>query len=194
MNIHTILVFLHVLGGVGIFVALGIEAAGLGRLRRAAAPAEARAWMALLALPRRIGPIAMLTMLVTGIWLMVRWWGPQPWIATALAGVVAMAVVGGVVSRRGMRRIGKALSSEAAPDSAPALRSSLADSALTISLYLRIAVGVGILALMTIKPGAAVSLLILVASIAAGLVVGLRADSRRPVVTEGTLNLKEVRP
>jgi hypothetical protein len=93
MNIYPVLVFLHVLGGVGIFIALAIEAVGLSRLRRAGTPAEARIGMEMLGLVRRLGPVAMLTLLVTGIWMMARWWGPRPWIqAAAVASGVAASL------------------------------------------------------------------------------------------------------
>jgi len=64
MNLHSILVFLHVLGAVGVYVMLGIEAAGMAALRRARTPAEVRAPMALLALPRiSPSPLAVATRL-----------------------------------------------------------------------------------------------------------------------------------
>ncbi len=65
MSLYQLLVFLHVLAGVGIFVALGIESISLGRLQSAATPVDARVWMGLLK-PGRLGPIAMLTTLVAG--------------------------------------------------------------------------------------------------------------------------------
>ncbi len=65
MTLYQLLVFLHVLGGVGIFVALGIESVSLSRLQSSAAPVEARVWMGFLKVPGRLGPIAMLTLVAS---------------------------------------------------------------------------------------------------------------------------------
>jgi hypothetical protein len=174
MNIHSILISLHVLSGVGIFMALGIEAVALGRLRRADTPAEVRTWMGLLALPKRLGPVTMLTTLATGVWMMAGWWGSQAWIHAALAGIVLMAVTGGTLSRRGMKQLGEALPAETGPELSAGFRSLLSNTAPATSLRLRMALGTGILGLMTMKTGTAGSMLILVAAVAAGLIAGIR--------------------
>jgi hypothetical protein len=179
MSLYQLLVFLHVLGGVGIFVALGIESISLGRLQSAAAPVDARVWMHLLKVPGRLGPIAMLTALVAGIWLMAQGWGRQPWIVTALVGLVGMAALGGVISLRGARRLRVALAGETGPALSDAFRLIQSGTALTASLRLRIAIGIGILGLMTIKPGAAGSWLILAAAALSGLVASIPFNARR---------------
>jgi hypothetical protein len=186
MSLYQLLVFLHVLGGVGIFVALGIESISLGRLQSAAAPVDARVWMDLLKVPSRLGPIAMLTALVAGIWLMAQGWGRQPWIVSALVGLVGMAALGGVISLRGARRLRVALAGETGPELSDGFRSIRSGTALTASLRLRIAIGIGILGLMTIKPGAAGSLLILAAAALSGLVASIPFAARRSRLAETT--------
>jgi hypothetical protein len=150
--LYQLLVFLHVLGAVGIFVALGIESASLGRLEGA------------IALPRRLGPIAMIVAIAAGISLMAKGWGRQPWILGAVVGLIGMIATSGVVSARGGWR-------------RPA-------AAATVSLRLRIALAIGIVALMTVKPGAAGAWLILIASALAGLLAIPAATSRSRVVLD----------
>jgi hypothetical protein len=194
MNIHSILVFLHVLGAVGMFAVLGIETVALGRLKRADTPADVRTWMGLLAVPARFGPVTLFTTLISGIWLMVKWWGPQPWILSAFVAIVVMAVMGGSVSRRAMQRIGKALPSETGSELSAAFRSLRSNPALTMSSRLRTAIGVGILALMTMKPQVVGSLLILVAAVVAGVVAGIQSHLDHSTAEKSVLNLKGVRP
>ena len=182
MNIYPLLVFLHVLGGVGIFAALSIEAVALGRLQRADHTADARAWMRLLATAARLGGTAMLTTLATGIWMMAKWWGPRPWIQTALLTVVAMAVLGGGVTGRHMRRLGKLLPAEIEPTLSAAFRAVSSSSALAASLRMRIAGGVGILGLMTLKPNMGSSLVIMGVAIAAGVLASVRSSRRSRLV------------
>jgi hypothetical protein len=163
----------------GLFVALGIEAVALSGLRRAEHPAGARTWMGLFGVVRRIGPVAMLTMLIPGVWMMIQTWGPRPWLETALIAVVAMAVIGGVVSGRVMRRVGMALSNETGPALSPAFRSLRSECALIWSLQIRIAIAIGILALMAMKPGWTGSLLILCAAVLVGVAASIRVSVRR---------------
>ena len=195
MNIpsfYQVLVFLHVLGGMGIFVALGIEALALGRLRQANTPAGVRMSMGLLAAPRRLGPIAMLVTLAAGIWMMAVLWGPEPWIQASFAGLVVAAVLGGLVSRRGVRRLGMALQAETGTElsaTALALRSS---PGLLVPFWVRGAIGVGILALMTMKPGALGSWLLMGGAVATGLFGGLWAS--RPQSRDGRDDFIRSRP
>jgi hypothetical protein len=176
------------------FAVLGIETMALRGFRRANTLAETRTWMGLLAVPARLGPITLLTTLASGVWLMAKWWGPQPWILTALVAIAVMAVVGGVASRRAMQRIGKALPSETGPELSAAFRSLRSSPALALSHRLRTAVGVGILALMTMKPGAAGSLLILAAAIVAGLIASLQVRPDSATASESMLQWKGARP
>lgn len=178
MNIYPILVFLHVVGAVGIFVAFTIEAVALAGLQRAERTADARVWMTLLRPAGRFAPIASLVTLVTGIWMMVKWWGPRPWIQFALVTVVAMAIFGGGVTGRRMRRLGPLLPAEMGETLSPAFRSVSTSRALAASLRARIAGGVGILALMTLKPDLAGSLIITGLAIGVGVLASVRSWRR----------------
>jgi hypothetical protein len=182
MSLYQFLIFIHVLAAVGLFVAIGIEAVSLARLRRAETPADARVWLGLFRLPGRLGPVAMLTVLASGAWMMKVSWGYQPWIAGALLAVVAMAVIGGAVSLRRMRRLRAALAAETGPGLSNATRAARSGPALVNSLRIRIALGVGILGLMTMKPSDhPTAILVLVTAVAAALVASLPlATLKRP--------------
>jgi hypothetical protein len=187
MSLYQFLIFIHVLGAVALFVAIGIEAVALGRLRRAETPADARVWLGLFRLPGRVGPIAMLTALASGAWMMKVSWGYQAWIAGALAAMVGMAVIGAVVSLRRMRRLRAALHAESGLSEA--LRSS---PALVTSLRLRIALGVGILALMTMKPSDhATAILVLATAVLAALAASIPLATR-PVNTGNIRNERTI--
>ncbi len=184
MSLYPVLVFLHVLGAMGLFAAIAVEAVALGRLRRADAPAGVRDGMALLARNERLGGIAMLTVIASGAWMMATTWGHQWWIASAFVGIVGMGVAGGAVSARRLRRLRAALAAERGPGLSQAFSTLQSSAALVASLRVRIAIGIGIVALMTLKPtGAGTSLVILAASAVAGLVATLPLGAARsPVV------------
>jgi hypothetical protein len=180
MNGYPILLFLHVLGGVGVYVALGIEVVALARFQRAGTPGDAALWLRVLRGPSWLSPLAMLLALGSGIWMAVLVWGHQAWIFTAFLGIVGMMIAGGAVTGRAMRRLRAALVGEGGPELSPAFRTAAASRALAASLRVRIALGLGVLALMTAKPSADGSALIGIAAILGGLAACVPLASRRP--------------
>jgi hypothetical protein len=179
MSVYPFLVFIHVLGAVGTFAALTIEIVSLGRLRRAETPSDAHIWTGLLAMAFRLGPLAMVTTLVSGLGMMAMGWGRQPWLVSAMIGLVGMAVLGGFLSIRPVRQLRAALTFESMSELSNAFRSVRSGKALIASLRLRIAIGVAILGLMTFKPDAAGSSLILATGIVAGLVASFVPFAKR---------------
>ena len=173
MELYSVLIFAHVVGAVSLFAALGIEVAAFRRLRGVAAAGQARTWMGPLRDAGRLGPAAMVTILVAGVWMMALRWGPEPWIITALVGLVVMAVLGAALTRRAMGRLGALLVRES--QQLPEDLRPLVEGPLRISLLLRLAVAVGILGLMTLKPDAFASVVIMGAALASG--VGAAAAS-----------------
>lgn len=172
-GIYPVLIFLHVLGAMGVFVALGVETVAMERLRLTDKTGAAMTWVDVLRGTGRLGPIAMITTLGAGVWMMVVRWGHQPWISLGLVGLVAMALLGGLITRRRLRQVRERLASEDAIVLTPGFRSLVNGRALALSLHLRNALGVGILALMTIKPGTVGALGMMAAALVAGL--GVRA-------------------
>jgi hypothetical protein len=152
MSAYSIAVFLHIVGALGIFAAIGLEWAGLTNLRRATDTIQVREWMRLLAAPRSVGGPSGLLVLVTGIYMSATRWGPQGWTLVALGGMVVIAALGGAVGGRRAAAIARALPAEGGPVSAT-LRQQLDDPALTVSLWTRIALLFGIVFLMSIRPG-----------------------------------------
>jgi len=165
MSLYQFLIFIHVLGAVGLFVAIGIEAVSLGRLRRAETLADARVWLGQLKLPGRLGPIGMLTALASGAWMMKVSWGYQAWIAGAIVALVGMIVVGLVVTMPRLRRLRVALRAETGPVLSDGIRAVTSSTALVMSVQLRIALGVGILGLMTMKPSDNPSAILVLATV-----------------------------
>ncbi|HEX6536479.1 MAG TPA: hypothetical protein VF041_17945 [Gemmatimonadaceae bacterium] len=173
MSLYPLLVFLHVLGAVGMFAAWGIEAIALSQLRRAVTVEQARTAMGLSRGAVPVGPAGMLVALVTGLWMMGVRWGLRPWMVAALAALVLIVVVGIVVARRAVPPLTAALGRESDP-LAGSVR--VTSGPLVASLQFRVAMGIAILALMTVKPGGLGSLAIMAAAVVTGL--GLRFAAR----------------
>jgi hypothetical protein len=178
MDLYSIALFLHIVGALGLFAALALEWGSLYNLRRAYSMSQFWESARLLGGLRLVGGPSALTLLVTGFYLGAARWGGQGWIVLSLLGLVLMAVIGATVTGRRLGAIMKA-----APDDGqmPAnLLASLRDPVFLVSAWLRTGLGLGVIFLMSIKPGAAAAALVLVVAASAGLAVGLVARGSMP--------------
>lgn len=167
----------------GLFVAVGLEAGALAQLRRATTNSAAQGALAGLTLSGRVGGPSMLLVLASGIYLATVFWKWQGhWFHFGLLGVIIVAALGITITARRLARLHKSLN-EPGSDTL-ALRS---DPMLVVSLVMRALLLVGIVFLMTVKPGADTSLGVLGISLVAGVLTSLRvarARTRGPTAAE----------
>ena len=67
MSSFSIALFLHIVGALGVSVALGLEWIGLFQIRKATGPAEIRAILKVVGSTTRFGFASMLATVITGI-------------------------------------------------------------------------------------------------------------------------------
>ena len=158
MNDYSIALFLHIVGALGFFVALGLEWTSLRHLRRATTAEQVREWMRVPAEMGRVGMIAMVTLLAAGLYMMATVWGGVAWIMVTLGALVLLSVLAVALTRPRMAAIGRALTAETGPVS-PTLHHLLHHPLLWISIQTRVAIALGIVFLMTVKPDLIGSLL-----------------------------------
>ncbi|TMF81945.1 MAG: hypothetical protein E6I07_14225 [Chloroflexi bacterium] len=171
--VHNLVLFAHVLGAFGLIAAYTIEAIGLRGLRGAIRRDEALLWFGISrGIVMRLAPASLGVILIAGLYLMATSGGPRGWSIVALASFVVLALVGAFGTGMPMARIRPAI--DGAADPLPDdVRSELRDRVLLLSLDIRLAMAVGILFLMTLKPSALTSVVVIVLAIAVGLVAGL---------------------
>ena len=151
MSIYGIILFLHIVGALGLFAGMGLEQVSLAKLREASTPAQARDWLGVLSNLRRTdGPSGFL-ILATGFYMMATRWGRGTWMALGVIGMVLMAVIAVAVTSRRARGLRDPL---ATADGAMSrgLRARLADPVLRMAATLRLAIGLGIVFNMAVKP------------------------------------------
>ena len=150
--VYSTALFLHVIGALGLSVAFGLEWMGLSRLRYAMTAEQARMWIAAFAiLPRLYIPSAV-AVLLSGLYMTATVWGwGVGWTVVALAAMVLLAVLGAALTGPRMAAIGRAIvaKDEAGPI---VLSQRLRDPFLWASIQIRVAIVVGIVFLMTVKP------------------------------------------
>jgi hypothetical protein len=177
MFVYAIAVFLHIVGALGLFAALGLEWASLYNLRRVPTAGQAREWAKLLSALRFVGGPSALTILATGVYMMATRWGSQGWIGAGLGGLVLIAALGGALTGRRAGAIARTVAGETGAISG-ALRQQLHDPVLLLSAWLRTALGLGVVFVMAIKPGAAGALTAMGVALVLGLAAGFPGWSR----------------
>ena len=186
MNAYSIALFLHIVGALGLFVALGLEWTGLWQIRSAMTPQQVRGWMGILKSVRKVGFASMLTTVISGIYMMATVWGGVAWVIVSLGALVLVIVLSMVLTGPRMAAIGRALASEKVPLS-QTFHSLANHPLLWISIQTRVAIALGIIFLKTAKPDLGGSLLTIGVAIVLGLASAL-SRPRRERAREGSAN------
>ena len=170
MSAYSLVLFVHVLGALGLFVTTGIGQLVLARLRRAQTVAQARDWLEVAQGVARVEPLVALVLLGAGLYLTATAWGWRvAWIDVALGALLGVVVIGSAVG--GPRVVARARAAAEAPEGPiPAeLRTRLDDPVLWTLARVTAALQLGIVYLMVVKPGLLGSLAALGVALALGL-------------------------
>lgn len=184
MNLYSVALFAHILGVLGLFIGMGLQWTITLRLRQARTAAQVREWSTLISGAGKLGPASGALLLVAGIYMMVVSWGLTPWIVVSLAAMLVMMVLGMGVTARRLKAIQRAALADVAADGiSPTIQRRIHDPVLWIATQMAGSAALGVVFLMTTKPGWGGSLLALAVALVAGSVIGgLSAKSRRPPV------------
>jgi hypothetical protein len=165
MTLYAFALFVHIVGSLLLCTAFTAEGIGLFQLRRATTGAGVGQWGGVVGLGRVFGPASVLTILASGLYMMISSWGWVPWLAVGLFAWVLIAVLGAVNGIRlslTMRRI--------IAGRLPGM--SLRSRGFAISWLTRLSIAVGIVFLMTNKPDLVASLLCVLVTAAVGVAAG----------------------
>ena len=167
MTPYTLVLFLHVVGALGLHAALGIEWAALSSARREQSRDEGREPLRVLSVAARLGMVSMLTTLVSGVYLMVTGFGPAPWLVVAVVLFLPL-VVFSWIAMRPLRTLKRKPLDPRVPTIA-----ALSFPRQVVWLIARSLTLACMVFLMTVKPDPATTLVLLSALPAAILAVGL---------------------
>ena len=184
---YDLALFLHIVGVLGLFAALTVEGVAWHGIRASVTGDQARTSLILLRPLRLVGPAALLLILVPGLYLAATIETGGGWIAAGLIGFLAIGILGGAVTGRRMRVVGPTLGRAHGPLDREATLASH-DPALATSYALRLALALGIVWLMTVKPDFVPSLVVLGAAAVLGLTAArtLLSVSEDPLVAGPT--------
>ena len=182
MNSCSLVLFLHLAGMAGLFLGYGLEWGASALLGRATTADQARSWLRIYRLSLPISGPGLLLLIFTGFYLAgVAHVTKEGWVtASLLAIVVALAVGFGLILPR-VRAIRGALP-EGSPHLSPKALQHVQNPLIPTLIRVRTFLALGIVYLMTIKPAAlGTSLLILLAAGIVGLLFSAPVwSSRKP--------------
>lgn len=146
--LYPLLVFLHVTSAMGIVAGLGIEGLALLQLRAAHTGEEARQALTSSRYVQRVAGTSLLAAVVTGMYLATAYYSWRgAWMGVAFMTIVAMALVGGLMTGRTTLRAMRAPNDALGPSAIAALQARL-----SLSYVIRLGLFLGIVFLMTTKP------------------------------------------
>jgi hypothetical protein len=184
MELYNVVLFVHILAALTLFAAFGIAQVGGAVLLAARTIEQIRHGADVVHVTQRIFPLALTVQIASGLYLVTQGWSLMtPWVDVALAGAVVITAAGsGVADRRfGALRVVAHRAGDG-PVSAE-LAGRIADPALWAWLWALNGLALGIVWLMTVKPGWVGSIRVTVGLSLLSAVIG-RARARRVTAPE----------
>jgi hypothetical protein len=174
VTIYLVAKFLHVVGALAVFSAVGLEIAILRGLTLAQSAAAAHAALAGLRVHKRVGTAAMLLIFVPGIYMAIAAWGMPAWLLAAIAAMVAIVALDATATRSSLAALESALQRSTDDAHVGQLLRRLWSS-----FAARAALLLGIVALMSMKPALPGAVLTL-AVVASGAARAAPFSPRKP--------------
>jgi hypothetical protein len=174
---HAIFMTVHVLGLIAVFAGFSIQHRAGARLRQAVRSDGARPWSEQLEATRPMVPSGTAMLLVSGVFLSapMRFHLP-PWVVVSIASVILIGLAGRTFGRR-FAAMERAVPAEDGPLSHAAMQTI--HNPVTWALHAAAnGAALATIWLMTAKPGWVQSILLVVAAVATGAIVGARTAVR----------------
>lgn len=170
---YTLALFVHILGAIGLFVAVSLIVVAFVRMKQASTLEQIREWASVANLAGKSLIFISLVILAPALYMVILAWGfITPWVMASLITFVVLAIMGATMNGR-MIELVVAMAQAASPSLVPdQLRAQLMAPQLWLAEGVRLMLLVGILCLMTMKPDILFSLLTLVGMLILGIVLG----------------------
>jgi hypothetical protein len=184
LKLYSMALFLHIAGALGVFAALALDWVAIANLRRARTVEQVREWAGLYRIIRGLGAASVAALLVFGLYMTAVTWGPRGWIAIGFFSLLFIAVLGAVSGIRLGRILATAVKGQGAL--AEDIRAALQPPLFVASVRTRTAVAFGVVFVMTVKPDAAGSLLVVAMALVLGIASAIPLLRQRPLRAHST--------
>lgn len=173
MALYPYALFFHIVGVLGLFIAISLEMIAALRLHAAQTTAQVREWMAVTRALEIILPASALLLLASGLFMLFNVWGwSQAWIDLSLGTLIILGIAGSVINGPRMKAIQKAVEMASAGEISAALRKRISDPVLRAYAPIPVLMAVGAVGLMTLKLDWVGSGVVMVVALIAGIIGG----------------------
>lgn len=185
MTDYTVVLFLHIVGVLMLFTGIALETALLLGMRASRTVEQVLTWGRIEPVIAKLFPYSAVVLLLTGIYL----WHSQfnaisEWAIVALVGLIVLSGMGSSVNTPRARVILQAAESTGRGEISRDLRTAIFDPVLWISVLGMSGATVGIVFLMTTKPGWLGSIAAVLIGTVIGAAIGqalIRREAQAPV-------------
>jgi hypothetical protein len=154
MNIYSIVKYIHIISDITLFIGVGAQILCLAALRRATRFEQVHSFLGLITISNRVGVGGSLLTIISGVYMAITVWTFQvPWIIVALGSIALIIgpVVGFIVEPR-TKVLTKAAQEASEGPLSSTMIDVIQDRMFGVGLQTNLAVVLGIVFLMTIKP------------------------------------------
>lgn len=152
MTLYPYILLLHIVGVIGLFVALSLELAVMSRLRAAKTTTQVYEWLALSRVIDLLLPVSAVFILISGLVLTFSAWGwGHAWIELSLGLLVLLGILGPVINGPRMKAIQVAAQAAPVGEIPPTLRMAISHPVLRVYLPIPGLVALGIVIMMVLK-------------------------------------------
>jgi len=174
MDLHRLIVFIHVAAVIGLFATLVIEWVSIARLRHSSSYEQAREWAGLWRLLGPVGGPSTLTVLASGIYLAVMLGAWElGWVRAAIPILIVVGIAGAPAGPR-RKRIRAAIEARVGPLPAD-VRTQVRDPLLVASIRARAMLIAVVVFVMTARPPMFGAAALIGSAAALGLLAGATA-------------------
>ncbi len=187
MNLYQLFLYLHILGSMGYATGAFLSLLGLFALRRTQRVGQASSILELVEKSGQISGISLFIILVAGIYMTITSWGwKTAWIDVTLGTFVLLLVFGAIM---GIRRHRITVMLKELPDGElpQSVEHQFYDPFLELGTYMLITLLLGIVFLMTVKPGLVGSLITIIIALILGFGFSLPNWNRAKQASGGVI-------
>ncbi|HET8911607.1 MAG TPA: hypothetical protein VFN23_09110 [Ktedonobacteraceae bacterium] len=152
MTLYPFILLLHIVGVIGLFIALSLEFAVVSRVRAAKTTTQVHEWLTLSRVIDVGLPVAAGFILISGLVLTLTAWGwGHAWIELSLGLLVLLGILGPVINGPRMKAI--RIAAQAAPvgEISPALREAISNPVLRAYMPIPVLAALGAVIMMVLK-------------------------------------------
>ncbi len=172
MNMYLIALYIHITGALAMFAGLGIEGIVFKNLKTVSTPQQAVPWLGSMRILRIVFGYSAVSLLLTGTYLVILSWGWNSWVLTGLVLLIALSGYGSTTGKKIAMSIASLINNK--EQSIPSeVKSVISDPFLMTTYKLKITLALGIIFMMTTKPGWVGSIVTVAAAAAIGFLLEL---------------------